>query len=140
MKFGFDPYLSYLNNNQPRFIVPAGQDPATWFVENKFGVISTPDNAIALIQRLYDKQGDFGIFLQQVEHWADFDATNRSYELYQRYVMPHFCKKNRPRIESFGWCSDHRDELSEKRASAARQMFEKHGAEQKAAMARPAMG
>ena len=27
-KFGFERYLGYLNNNQPRFIVPAGQGPA----------------------------------------------------------------------------------------------------------------
>ncbi len=141
VKFGFEPYLSYLNNNQPRFIVPAGQDPATWFVENKFGVIGTPDDAIALIERLYDKQGDFGVFLQQVHNWADFEQTKRSYELYQRYVMPHFSGDNRPRIESFDWCTAHRDELSEKRASAARAMFDKHEAEQKAAAtARPAKG
>ncbi len=105
VKFGFEAYLNYLNNNQPRFIVPDGQDPATWFVENKFGVIGTPDDAIALIQRLYDKQGDFGVFLQQVHNWADFEQTKRSYELYQRYVMPHFSAENRPRIESFDWCT-----------------------------------
>jgi limonene 1,2-monooxygenase len=141
VKFGFEPYLNYLNNNQPRFIVPAGEDPATWFVENKFGVIGTPDDAIALIERLYEKQGDFGVFLQQVHNWADFEQTKRSYELYQRYVMPHFSRDNRPRIESFDWCSDHREELSEKRSTAARAMFEKHEAEQKAAVqARPTKG
>jgi limonene 1,2-monooxygenase len=144
VKFGFDRYLGYLNNNQPRFIVPPGQDAAQWFVDNKFGVIGTPDDAIALIQRLYDKQGDFGVFLQQVHNWADFEQTKRSYELYQRYVMPHFSGDNRPRIESFDWCTDHRDELSDKRASAARHMFDKHEAEQRAkqaaAMARPQQG
>ena len=57
-KFGFERYLGYLNNNQPRFLPPAGADPAEWFVENKFGVIGTPDDAIALIERLQAKQGD----------------------------------------------------------------------------------
>ena len=140
VKFGFEPYLNYFNNNQPRFIVPAGQDPAEWFVENKFGVIGTPDDAIDLIERLYDKQGDFGVFLQQAHNWADFEQTKRSYELYQRYVMPHFSADNRPRIDSFDWCSAHRDELTEKRSSAARAMFDKHEAEQRAAMARPTKG
>jgi len=60
--------------------------------------------------------------------------------LYQRYVIPHFSQDNRPRIESFDWCSAHRDELTEKRASAARAMFEKHEAEQKEASARRATG
>jgi limonene 1,2-monooxygenase len=56
--------------------------------------------------------------------------------------MPHFSGDNRPRIESFDWCTDHREELTEKRSSAARQMFDKHEAEQreKAAMARPVKG
>ncbi len=107
--------MNYLNNNQPRFIVPQGQDAAEWFVENKFGVIGTPDDAIALIQRLYAKQGDFGVFLQQVHNWADFEQTKRSYELYQRYVMPHFSGDNRPRIESFDWCADNRD-LTDRKA------------------------
>ena len=56
-RFGFEKYLGYLNNNQPRFIVPAGQDPLEWFVENRYGVCGTPDDAIALIERLQDKAG-----------------------------------------------------------------------------------
>jgi hypothetical protein len=67
VKFGFERYLNYLNNNQLRFNVPKGYDAAEWFIENKFGVIGTPDDAIALIERLYAKQGDFGVFLQQVD-------------------------------------------------------------------------
>ena len=122
-------------------MVPTGQDPVEWFVENKFGVIGTPDDAIVLIERLYEKQGDFGVFLQQVHNWADFEETKRSYELYQRYVMPHFAGANWPRSESFDWCSAHRDELTEKRTSPARAMFEKHDAEQKDAMTvRPPKG
>jgi limonene 1,2-monooxygenase len=141
-KYGFDAYLGYLNNNQPRFIVPPGKSAAEWFVENNYGVIGTPDDAIALIQRLYDKQGEFGAFLQQVHNWADFEQTKRSYELYQRYVMPHFSGDNRPRTASFDWCTEHRAELTEKRSSAAQLMFDKHEAEQreKAAMVRPVKG
>src|SRR5215470_11114323 len=142
VKFGFERYLGYLNNNQPRFIVPPGQGAAEWFVENKFGVIGTPDDAIALIERLKSKQGEFGVFLQQAHNWADWDATRRSYELYTRYVMPHFSGDNIPRAESFDWCTEHRDELAEKRSSAARAMFDKHEAEQRArqAMVRPKEG
>ena len=81
--------------------MPKGYDAAEWFIENKFGVIGTPDDAIAPIERLYAKQGDFGAFLQQVHNWADFDETKRSYELYQHDVMPHFPGDNGPRTESF---------------------------------------
>ncbi|MBO0735135.1 MAG: LLM class flavin-dependent oxidoreductase [Alphaproteobacteria bacterium] len=132
-RFGFEKYLNYLNNNQRRFIVPPGRDPLEWFVENNFGVVGTPDDAIALIERLQRKQGEFGVFLQQAHNWADWQETKRSYELYARYVMPHFTGGNRPRVESYDWCTEHRDELSEKRSAAARAMFDKHAAEQQAA-------
>ena len=134
-RFGFERYLNYLNNNQRRFIVPAGEDPLQWFVGNRYGVVGTPDDAIALIERLQAKQGEFGVFLHQAHNWADWEQTKRSYELYARYVMPHFSRDNRPRIESYDWCSEHRDELSEKRTAAARAMFDKHEAEQRAARA-----
>jgi limonene 1,2-monooxygenase len=104
-------------------------------VENRFGVIGTPDDAIALIERLYAKQGAFGVMLHQAHNWADWEATKRSYELYARYVMPRFSGDNAPRIESFDWCTEHRDELTEKRSAAARAMFDKHEAEQLAAQA-----
>lgn len=132
-RFGFEKYLGYLNNNQPRFIVPAGQDPLEWFVENRYGVCGTPDDAIALIERLEDKQGEFGAFLHQAHNWADFEATKRSYELYARYVMPHFSRANTPRAASFQWCGDNRAEFSAKRNAAAKAMFDKHEAEQVAA-------
>jgi limonene 1,2-monooxygenase len=143
-RWGFERYLGYLNSNQPRFIVPKGEDPLEWFVENKYGVCGTPDDAIALIERLQDKQGEFGVFLQQAHNWADFEATKRSYELYARYVMPHFSNANRPRESSFQWCGDNRAEFSAKRQAAAKAMFDKHEAEQRdraqPAAARPARG
>src|SRR5271156_2690408 len=141
-RFGFERYLNYSNNNQRRFNVPAGEDPLEWFVENKYGVVGTPDDAIALIERLQEKQGEFGVFLQQAHNWADWEETKRSYELYQRFVMPHFSRDNALRIASYDWCTEHRDELSEKRTAAARAMFEKHEAEQRATAApsRPPRG
>ena len=131
--FGFERYLGYLNNNQPRFIVPTGKDPLEWFTENRYGVCGTPDDAIALIERLYEKQGTFGAFLHQAHNWADFEATKRSYELYARYVMPHFSRANTPRAGSYQWCGDNRAEFSAKRNAAAKAMFDKHEAEQRAA-------
>jgi limonene 1,2-monooxygenase len=143
-RWGFERYLGYLNNNQPRFIVPKGDDPLEWFVENKFGVCGTPDDAIALIERLQAKQGEFGVFLQQAHNWADWEATKRSYELYARYVIPHFERSNAPRQDSYRWVTHHQAELTEKRTAAARAMFDKHEAEWAAKRAgngsRPAAG
>jgi limonene 1,2-monooxygenase len=146
-RWGFERYLGYLNNNQPRFIVPAGKDPLEWFVESRYGVCGTPDDAIALIERLQDKQGQFGAMLHQAHNWADFEATKRSYELYSRYVVSHFSKLNQARAASYQWCGDNRDEFSAKRNAAAKAMFDKHEAEQRekrelaeAGVARPQRG
>jgi limonene 1,2-monooxygenase len=131
-RWGFERYLGYANNNQPRFIVPKGEDPLEWFVANRYGVCGTPDDAIALIERLQAKQGEFGAFLHQAHNWADWEATKRSYELYARYVMPHFSRANAPRAASYQWCGDNRAEFSGKRQAAAKAMFDKHEAEQRA--------
>ena len=143
-RWGFERYLGYLNNNQLRFVVPKGDDPLEWFVENHYGVCGTPDDAIALIERLQQKQGEFGAFLQQAHNWADWEETKRSYELYARYVMPHFSRLNESRTASFQWCGDNRAEFSAKRQAAAKAMFDKHEAEQRdrahPAAARPAGG
>ena len=144
-RWGFERYLGYLNNNQLRFNVPKGEDALEWFVANHYGVCGTPDDAIALIERLQAKQGQFGAFLHQAHNWADWEATKRSYELYARYVMPHFSRANRPRAASFQWAGDNRTEFSAKRQAASQAMFDKHAAEQRAQRggspaARPARG
>jgi limonene 1,2-monooxygenase len=143
-RFGFERYLGYLNNNQPRFIVPKGEDPLDWFVKNRYGVCGTPDDATGLIERLHEKQGTFGAFLHQAHNWADFEATKRSYELYARYVMPHFSRLNDSRAASYRWCGDNREEFSARRNAAAQAMFDKHEAEQRERaeqpIARPARG
>ena len=105
-RFGFERYLGYLNNNQPRFIVPPGQDPLEWFVENKFGVIGTPDDAIALIERLQDEAGRVrrvpapGAQLGRLGGDQALLRTLRP--LRDAAFHP---DDNSPRIESFDWCT-----------------------------------
>jgi len=48
-------------------------------------------------------------------------------------VMPHFSRANAPRAASYQWCGDNRAEFSAKRNAAAKAMFDKHEAEQRAA-------
>src|SRR5438128_3101575 len=134
-RWGFERYLGYANNNQPRFIVPKGEDPLEWFVANKYGVCGTPDDAIALIERLQAKQGEFGAFLHQAHNWADWEATKRSYELYARYVMPQFSRADPPRAAPHQWRGANRTEFSAKRNAAAKAMFDKHEAERAAVRA-----
>jgi limonene 1,2-monooxygenase len=49
--------------------------------------------------------------------------------------MPHFSRDNAPRIASYEWCGANRDDFGAKRQAAARAMFDKHEAEERAARA-----
>jgi limonene 1,2-monooxygenase len=55
-----------------------------------FGVIGTPDDAIAHIERLQHETGGFGAYLLLAHSWANREATLKSHELLAHYVIPHF--------------------------------------------------
>ena len=40
--------------------------------------------------------------LLQAHNWADWEETKKCYELYARFVMPHFAGTNRNRQSSYG--------------------------------------
>jgi limonene 1,2-monooxygenase len=140
VRFGLKEQVDYFNNNMPRIFVPEGADTVDWYVEQQFAVIGTPDDAIERIEQLFDKQGEFGAILLGANNWADWEETKRSYELYARYVMPHFSQANRARVESYHWVTAHTSELTEMRRSAAQAMIDRHEAEWQAKGAGPADG
>ena len=87
-RFGFLKWLHYLNKIIPaRYADLAGYDPIDRLVETGRIVCGTPDDAIAQIEKFYEKQGEFGCFLQAAHNWADFEATKKSYELDARYAV-----------------------------------------------------
>ena len=53
-------------------------------------IVGTPDDAIESVQSLIDLSGGFGGFLGLAHNWAPWEQTRRSYELWARYVAPHF--------------------------------------------------
>jgi limonene 1,2-monooxygenase len=129
VRYGLKEQVDYLNNNMPRIFVPDGADLVEWYAEQGAGVIGTPDDAIARIERLYQKTPEIGAILLNAHDWATWEHTKKSYELYARYVMPYFEEYNTPRQNSYKWVTAHQRELTEKRTSAARAMFDKHEAE-----------
>jgi limonene 1,2-monooxygenase len=76
-------------------------DPADLLVNAGRAAIGTADDAIAMIEKLQRKQGEFGVLLLQAHNWAEWEQTKKSYELYARFVMPHFAGANRNRIDSY---------------------------------------
>ena len=95
-----------------------------------FGVVGTPDQAVAQIQRLVDQSGGgFGAFLFMAHEWADREATLRSYELFARHVMPHFQGQiDRPQ-SSFDWVTGSDGEFVNKAAHAIQKAITDHAAE-----------
>ena len=69
------------------------------------GVVGTPDDAIAQIERFVEISGGFGTFLLLAHNTASLAATMRSYDLFARYVVPHFRGANLGRSTSIDWCA-----------------------------------
>ena len=59
-------------------------------IEQGGAIIGTPDDAIAGIERLLEMTGGFGGFLARAHEWGTWEQTVHSYELFARYVIPHF--------------------------------------------------
>jgi limonene 1,2-monooxygenase len=73
------------------------------------GVIGTPDDLIAHIQKVQAQSGGFKTFLQLAHNAADFTATKKSYELFARHVMPVFQHSNNNRTPSLEWAAENAD-------------------------------
>ena len=95
------------------------------FVDSGRAVVGTPDDAIAMIERLRGKQGKFGVFLAQHVDWGDWEQTKKSYELYARYVMPHFRRADTNRRASFERLEARKEEMTAIRKAASEQSIAK---------------
>jgi limonene 1,2-monooxygenase len=89
-------------------------------------VVGTPDDAIAQIRRLQEKQGAFGCFLQLAHNWANFENTKTSYDLWMRHVRPAIDGANDARVEAYDWARDNKDRFMGAAMSAAMQTIQKH--------------
>ena len=53
-------------------------------------IIGTPDDAIAKIEAIQERTGGIGGLMIRSKEWASRKAQWQSFELFARYVMPHF--------------------------------------------------
>ena len=128
--FGFYKWFDYFQRINPaRFASLPKGDPLDVLIAAGAIVCGTPEDAIKQVDRLYAKQGEFGALLQLAHNWANWEATKKSYELYARYVVPHFRQANLHRIQSLEWTTAHNTELMALSQAAAQAMFAKHKAE-----------
>ncbi|MEI9985314.1 MAG: hypothetical protein WDN69_20235 [Aliidongia sp.] len=127
VRFGLHKWADYfarVNPMAPRDT--SGKDLVDQLIDNAGVVIGTPDDAIAKLEALYAKQGQFGAFLQLATNWADSEATKKSYDLFARFVRPHFDKANVNRRASLDWVTENGGELSTKVREAAMKAFAAH--------------
>ena len=110
VQYGIDDFARYFREIATFPIVPPEiDDPYTYLTESKMAVIGTPDDAIAHIEALLEGSGGFGGALELAHNWANFPATKRHFELMQRYVVPHFQKKNELRQISYDYSNANRE-------------------------------
>ena len=102
VRFGIDAWGGYARDVLPNQTVPKGvTDTRTFIIESGRAIIGTPADAIREIERMQAGTGGFGVVLFMCHDWADWAATNRSYELFARHVIPHFQGQFDPRQTSY---------------------------------------
>ena len=134
VRFGLEKFIWYFNEVAALPLTPQGDfdDLVDGINESSFGVIGDPDDAIAQLERLWERSGGFGCFLQIAHNWADFAQTKRSYELISRYVMPRFNGLNEQRELSMNWAATNRSTFIGRAEEAVERAAEKHERETQA--------
>ncbi len=133
VKYGFEKWQHYFSKINPGGAVTnTTEDALTRGIREGVIVVGTPDDAIAQINRLREKQGAFGAFLQLAHNWADFDATKKSYDLWQRHVTPVINNVNVNRVDSFGDATTNAEKYIGAAVNAAMAQIQKHATEEAA--------
>ena len=99
------------------------------------GLIGTPDDLVAHIEKLQEQSGGFGTFLSLAHNAASPEATRKSYDLIARYVMPHFQHANANRTPSLEWAASNANRFMEAYMSGINNAIRSHE-EEKAARAK----
>lgn len=91
-------------------------------------IIGTPEDAVAAIEKIWELTGGFGGLLGLAHEWAPADKMRRSYELFARWVAPHFQGSLGPITTAHGWAAENRDRLNKNEVSAVVAAFNTLGA------------
>jgi len=137
VEWGFYKWVDYYRHVATLPLAPDGMDPLDAMIESGFAIVGTPDDAVAQIERLIERSGGFGAFLQLSGNWADFAQTKRSYELFARYVAPKVNRINTNRIESEAFLRSNHDRFATAMKSAVGAKIDEYIAEKGGANVAP---
>lgn len=126
MKFGFEKWSNYAYQISPLGPASLGLGPVEEMIEKQSAVIGTPDDAVAQLERYWEKTGGFGCMLILGQEWASPEATLKSFELIARHVVPRFTGANARRQDSYKWMGDNRDTFSAAMAGATQAAIDRH--------------
>lgn len=130
MKYGMEQWFRYFQSVAafPQMAVEGGDvDEMIDFVNGGLGVVGTPDRMIEQIKNLVDQSdGGFGTYLTLAHNWANTAATQKSYELFAREVMPHFQSSGGGLQAAADRAEAQRAELAEKQLKAVEEATERH--------------
>ncbi|GAB93832.1 LLM class flavin-dependent oxidoreductase [Gordonia rhizosphera] len=119
VEYGIEEWFDYFQHVAafPQMAVSGSRlsEMIDFIKESGIGVIGTPEQARAQVQRLWDQSKGFGCMLLMGHDWANPANTKRSLELFTQEVFPHFQGQAQPLLDA---------------ASRARQVREGHAAKQ----------
>ncbi len=103
-------------------------DPLRDGVKMGTTLVGSPETVIKGISRLLEySQGGFGGILFRAHEWANREQTLRSYELFARYVMPHFQGSLNMIAGSNTWARENRKQVFGSTVDAVRRAFTDFG-------------
>jgi limonene 1,2-monooxygenase len=133
VEFGIENWFRYFQKTAafPQMAVEGGdlKEMIDFINESGAGVIGTPEDARAQVQRVLDQSGGFGAMLLLAHDWANPAATHRSYELIAQHVMPEFQGQAWSTREAARRASEKRTEYSDQQNQAVAHMSQKYQGE-----------
>ena len=131
-RFGLEQWADYFTNVANLPLLPDDVDTGDFvqaYADHDVAVIGTPDDAIEAIERVQEATGGFGCIMLMAHDWANTRATEQSFELFARYVMPRFSGLNASRDASVEWVMGKRGDWQVEATDATMKAFAKHAAE-----------
>ena len=130
VEYGIESWFRYFQKVAafPQLGVEGGdlKEMIDFINESGAGVIGTPDDARAQVQRVVDQSGGFGAMLFLAHDWANPAATLRSYELIAQHVMPEFQGQAWSTRDAARRASEKRSGYADQQNQAVAHMTEKY--------------
>ncbi len=133
VEYGIEEWFDYFQHVAafPQMAVSGSRlgEMIDFIKESGIGVIGTPEQARAQVQRLWDQSNGFGCMLLMGHDWANPANTKRSLELFAQEVFPHFQGQAQPLLDAASRARKVREGHAAKQMEAVEHMTMKYQAE-----------